>query len=135
MTLVERLHAYVALCEQGATLEAITQFYAPDVVVFENHERARHGRAACLAFERDALAKLPEPARLKAKACAVNAHSGITFIEWVIRFVGVDGRPMRLEEVAVQRWSGGQISEERFYYEGVIDEGDEDEPPSEHAAP
>jgi hypothetical protein len=32
---------------------------------------------------------------------------------------------MRLEEVAAQRWSDGVISEERFYYEGIVDEGSE----------
>jgi hypothetical protein len=32
---------------------------------------------------------------------------------------------VRLEEVAVQVWEGGQIVQERFYYEGVVDEGDE----------
>ena len=51
---------------------------------------------------------------------------GVTFVEWEIRFVGQDQRPMRLDEVAVQRWSGARIVEERFYYDGVVDEGDED---------
>ena len=126
MTLSENLRALVALCEQGKTLEAIERFYADDVVVFENHERARAGREACLAFERSALAQLKEPARLRARAYAAEPQLGVAFIEWVIRFLGDDGRPMRLEEVAVQRWSGGRIVEERFYYEGLVDEGDED---------
>jgi hypothetical protein len=32
---------------------------------------------------------------------------------------------MRLEEVAVQTWENAHIVQERFYYEGVVDEGDE----------
>lgn len=127
MTLEERVREFVALCEAGKTLDAIARFYADDAVVFENHELARAGRAACLACEEQAIARVREPARLKARAVAVDAASGVAFIEWVVRYVGDDGRPTRLEEVAVQRWSGGRIGEERFYYEGVIDEGDADD--------
>jgi hypothetical protein len=32
---------------------------------------------------------------------------------------------MRVEQVSVQRWHRGLIIEERLYYEGVVDEGDE----------
>ena len=127
MKLEERVREFVALCEAGKTLEAIERCFADDVVVFENHERARAGRAECLAYEADALARLKESAQLKARGWAVNEPSGTVFIEWVVRYVGDDGRPMRLEEVAVQRWSQGRVSEERFYYEGVVDEGDADQ--------
>jgi hypothetical protein len=120
------LREFVLLCESGRTLEAIERFYADDVVVFENHERARAGREACLTYEREALAQTREPASLRARASALDSTSGTAFIEWVIRYQGEDGRPMRLDEVAVQRWSGGRICEERFYYAGTVDEGDED---------
>ena len=124
MALADQLREFIALCEAGSTLIAVERYYAEDVVVFENHERARAGRDACLAFERDASARAPVPARLKARSFASNETTGVSFIEWVIHFVTDEGRPMRLDEVAVQKWARGQISEERFYYEGVIDEGD-----------
>jgi ketosteroid isomerase-like protein len=130
MSLSDDLRTFVGLCEQGKTLEAIQRFYAEDVVVFENHERARAGRDACLAFEREALARLKQPATLRARAHAVEPQLGVAFVEWTVRFVGDDQRPMRLEEVAVQRWGRGRIVEERFYYEGLVDEGDEEEPAS-----
>jgi hypothetical protein len=90
-----------------------------------NHERSPAGRAACLAYERKALVRLSAPAILRAKAYAVDDARGVPFIEWVIRFVGQDGRPTRPEKVAVQRWSGARNVEERSYYD-VVDEGDED---------
>jgi len=126
MNMAANLHEFIQLCEKGQTLEAMARFYAEDVVVFENHELARAGREACLAFEREAIARLKEPATLRAKASAVDAQSGVAFIQWLIRFLGDEDRPMRLDEVAVQRWAGGRIVEERFYYEGMIDEGDEE---------
>jgi ketosteroid isomerase-like protein len=115
---------FVKLCERGETLEAIARFYAEDVIVYENRERARVGRAACLAFEEAGLARLPEPPTLRARAAAEDPREGVSFIEWTLRYVSPDGRPMRMDEVAVQRWRGDEVVEERFYYEGVIDEGE-----------
>ena len=120
----EHVQSFVALIEQGQSLEAIERYYAEDVCVFENRRLARAGRDACLKFERKALAKQPEPPRCKVKGFAVNEVSGVAFIETRLRFYDDGGRPLRLEEVAVQRWESGHIIEERFYYEGVVDEGD-----------
>jgi hypothetical protein len=128
MALADQLREFIALCEAGSTVQALERFYAEEVVVFENHERARAGRKACLEFEREAQTQAREPAQLKARSFASNETTSVTFIEWVIRFVSDEGRPMRLDEVAVQTWARGQIVEERFYYEGVIDEGDANEP-------
>jgi ketosteroid isomerase-like protein len=127
MPLREHVQELISLVEAGRSVDAIDRFYADDVVVFENHELARAGRVACLAFERDAVARLLEPAHSRALALACDEPTARAFIEWQIRFRTADGRWMRMEEVAVQRWSGDRIVEERFYYEGVIDEGDEDD--------
>lgn len=124
MRITDRFQEFVSLCASGRTLEAIERHYAPDAIVFENHERARVGKAACLAYEREALAAQRVPPVLVLRASALDEAQGVSFVEWRIRYLGDDGRPMRLEEVAVQRWAGGAIVEERFFYEGAIDEGD-----------
>lgn len=129
--LQEHVTAFVDLVTGGQSLEAMERYYAADAIVFENRELARAGKAACLAFERKALASQPEPPRIQMLDLAVNESSGTVFIEWLIRFEGRDGRPMRLEEVAVQQWSRGLICQERFYYEGFVDEGDEEPSSSE----
>lgn len=126
MSLIDEVREFVALCERGETLRAIETYYAEDVVVFENYERARTGREACLSYEREALGRMKEPSKLRARAHAIDAAAGVVFLEWQIRFVGDDERPMRLDEVSVQHWLKGRIVEERFYYAGVIDEGDEE---------
>jgi ketosteroid isomerase-like protein len=110
---------------KGRSLDAMERYYAPEVCVFENRQLARAGKAQCLQYERDALASHPEPPRFKLVRLAINEHDGGAFLEYVVRFRGTDGRPMRLEEVAVQTWENGLIVKERFYYEGVVDEGDE----------
>jgi ketosteroid isomerase-like protein len=128
------VQAFRTLLEQGKTVEAVEQYYAVDVCVFENRELARAGRAKCLAYEREQLARQPKPPEFRFKRVAVDggdavAHlgdesTGVAFLEYVLRFTGEGERPQRLELVAAQSWEKGKIVEERFYYEGVVDEGD-----------
>lgn len=114
-----------ALLEAGDTLAVIERFYAPDACVFENRMLARSGRDTCLVYEREQLGKQPEPPRFRIQSLAINEADGVVFLEYVVRFMGPEQRPMRMEQVAVQQWHRGLIAEERFYYEGVVDEGDE----------
>jgi ketosteroid isomerase-like protein len=123
-TLQEAVARYLSLLESGQTVQAIEQFYDEEVVVFENRELARAGKRKCLEYEQQQLAALPAPPTFQVHAHAVNPETGDVFFEYTVRFTGANGRAMRLEEVAVQRWSKGTITEERFYYEGVVDEGD-----------
>ncbi len=116
---------FAELLQKGRPLDAMEKFYAPEINVFENRQLARAGKARCLQHEREALARQPQPLRFKLSKLAVDEQRGHAFLEYVLRFHGRDGRPQRLEEVAVQTWDGGLITEERFYYEGVVDEGDE----------
>ena len=116
---------FAELLGKGRSLDAMERFYAPEVAVFENRELARAGKAKCLQYEREALAHQPDAPRFKLSKLAVNDSTGHAFLEYVVRFRSAQGRPMRLEEVAVQTWENGHIVQERFYYEGVVDEGDE----------
>lgn len=101
------------------------RFYAPDVCVFENRELARAGLERCLEFEREALSRSQEPPRFKLHRFAVNEGDQVAFLEYTVRFLSATGRPLRLEEVSVQAWDGDKITSERFYYEGLVDEGDD----------
>jgi ketosteroid isomerase-like protein len=126
MALLEpAVRQFVELLVQGRSLDAMERFYAPEINVFENRQLARAGKAQCMQYEREALANQPAPPRFKVLKLAVNEAAGHVFLEYVVRFRSAQGRPMRLEEVVVQNWDNGQISQERFYYEGVVDEGDE----------
>ena len=128
-----RVDEFIGLVESGRSIEAMERFYAEDVMMFENRELSRAGREACVAFEREQLTKTGRP-HLKATKRAADPQTGVSFIEWVVQFRSPSsGRPIRLEEVAVQKWSNGEIIEERFYYEGVIDQGDDDDDDDDEA--
>jgi ketosteroid isomerase-like protein len=126
-SLKENVDRFCELLQRGEPLRAMEQFYATDVCVFENRTLARAGREQCLAYEREALARVRETPSFKLHRHAVNENAGVAFLEYTVRFVTSEGRPMRLEEVSVQTWDGDRIANERFYYEGVVDEGDEPE--------
>lgn len=123
-TLQEAVARYLNLLESGQTAQAIEQFYDDEVVVFENRELARAGKRKCLEYERQQLAAQAAAPTFQVHAHAVNLETGDAFFEYTVRFTDGNGRAMRLAEVAVQRWARGKITEERFYYEGVVDEGD-----------
>lgn len=124
----QHLDEFIRLVESGKSIEAMERFYSEDVLMFENRELSRAGRDACIEYEREQLALQSKPPILKATKRAADDDDGVSFIEWVVQFESPrSGRPIRLEEVAVQKWSEGRIIEERFYYEGVIDQGDEED--------
>lgn len=125
VTMSERFRDFVDLLAKGNTVGAIEKYYSEDVCVFENRELARAGRSKCVEHEQRALQGVAGPPRFKVHRTALDEPSGTAFIEYTVRFADKDGRPSRLDEVAVQTWEGGKITRERFYYEGVVDEGDE----------
>lgn len=122
--LIALVEQFVTMVEAGQGLPAMERFYAEDVVVFENREMARAGKRRCIEFEREQLSRVARPPQAKALKHACNERAQVSFVEWLIRFETESGRPMRIEEVAVQTWREGLIAEERFYYEGLVDEGD-----------
>jgi len=38
-------------------------------------------------------------------------------INWVFEFTRADGSQFRMDEIALQRWRGDRVAEERFYYD------------------
>lgn len=124
MSLRRDVQAFIELVVSGQREQALRRFYAPDVIVFENRELARAGRDKCVEWESKALAEAGGRIDQRAHSFAVDEATQVVFIEWLVRFTGAEGRPFRLEQVAVQKWERGQIAQERFYFEGYVDEGD-----------
>jgi SnoaL-like domain len=122
-SLSEDVARYLDLLRGGRTVEAMEAFYDEEVIVFENRTLARAGRQLCVEYERAQLAQQPAP-RFAITSYAVNPENNRVFLEYTVRFTDSEGRAMRLEEVAVQTWHRGKITQERFYYEGFVDESD-----------
>lgn len=111
----DTLKRFVAMVERGAFLEAIEAFYAPAATMQENFSPPRVGKATLLANERKVLVGT----RTVTSQCVgpVLVNGDVVVIRWVFHFTGNDGRVLRIEELAYQRWEGEQIVQEQFFYD------------------
>nr|WP_310739910.1 hypothetical protein [Inhella proteolytica] len=73
------------------------------------------GRAQLLAHERRALQGIRSLRAACVRPWLVNGDHVV--IRWVFAFEALDGRRMRLEELAYQRWEGERIVAEQFFYD------------------
>jgi ketosteroid isomerase-like protein len=114
MPSVERVKSLIGLVEQGRYVEAIEAFYHEDASMQENLDPPRRGRAALAERERQIMASF----QIRTRPVTTFLVDGdVAVINWVFDFVGPDGRTFSQDELALQRWRGDRIIEERFYYD------------------
>ena len=111
----DRLKAFIAVVEAGRYVEAIRDFYHDDATMSENGAPPRAGRAALMAHEERVLKGYPVVRTLPGTEFFVNGDD--VAIRWRFEFVNSEGRASSLDEMALQRWRGERIAEERFYYD------------------
>ena len=111
----DRIDDLIARVERGEFVEAIEEFYADDATMQENGQAPRVGRAALVANERRVLAAFEKTRARCLRPVFVSGEEIV--IHWLFEFSTADGRTVRLEELAHQRWQGDRIAEERFYYD------------------
>lgn len=112
--------------ERGDTLTPLERYYADDVVVFENREMVATGKTQALARERANLEKLRGLPTFRCRDFAISKERECAFVEWTLRVHSKAGDELRVDEVCVYRFASGRIAEERHYFEGFVDEGDEE---------
>ncbi len=109
------VEALIALVEEGKYDLAIERFYTEDASMQENLDTPRVGRAALVEGERKVMARFRE---IRAKAVGPALIEGDhAVIHWQFEFVSNDGGMRKLDELALQRWRGERVAEERFYYD------------------
>lgn len=113
----DRIEALIARVESGEFVAAIEGFYTEDATMQENLGAARTGLPALVANEERVLAAFEKTrARCVRPFFVAGEH---VVIHWLFEFTAADGKAVRLEELAHQRWRGDRIAEERFYYDPV----------------
>jgi ketosteroid isomerase-like protein len=98
----------------GAILEAFDAFYADNVVMQENNDEPRVGKAANRQAEQAFLDSLEQFHGARLLGSAVNGDTSYSEWEFDATYKGV-GR-VKGSQVAARRWKNGQIVHERFYY-------------------
>ena len=111
----ETVQKFVDVVVSGRHDEAIELFYAEDATMQENLGELRRGRATLVERERQVMSTFKdirttcvEPFFIEGDHVAIN---------WIFEFVQPDGKTASMNEVAIQRWQGDKIVQERFYYD------------------
>jgi ketosteroid isomerase-like protein len=115
MPTLATLEAFIAAVERGDHAQAIEDYYAEDASMRENQAEPRRGRAVLVAHEREALERTASVVSACVRPVLVNGDHVV--IRWTFDFAGKDGRRMRIEELAWQRWEGERIAQEEFFYD------------------
>ncbi len=109
---VQDLQNYIAT---GRILEAMTEFYAQDVVMQENAKPGTTGLAENIEREKQFLSYVKTWIGYEVKSVSVGKDTAA--VESVIEFIGTDDKKVRIEQVSVTKWANGKIVHERFYYD------------------
>jgi SnoaL-like polyketide cyclase len=111
----QRVQDLIAYVERGEFPEAIERFYDENVVMRDNLNPPTIGRAANVKRERgfkNYIATLHE-----SSASDLLIDGDRVVIHWILDFTGTDGKRVRFDQLALQRWKGDRIVEERFVYD------------------
>ena len=111
----DTVKAFIALVERGQYVEAIEEFYTEDASMQENMLPSRRGRQTLIEGERQVLASVREIRTRPVETYFVEGDRVV--INWIFDFVLPDGSTFSQNELALQRWAGNRIVEERFYYD------------------
>jgi ketosteroid isomerase-like protein len=116
-----RMHELQAFSKTHSSKEIYEEFYAEDVVVQENLQPPRVGRA--LSIERQKLmnANIKEVHNFKMGAILVDGDRSM--FEMHLEATTQDGYRIHIEEVGLQTWKDGKIIHERYFYDPGSFEG------------
>src|SRR2546423_10766142 len=110
-TLDEQLNQQVLA---GDILGAFDKFYADDVVMQENNDAPRVGKAENRKFEQAFLDSVEQFHGAKVLGSAVNGD--LSYSEWEFDATYKGGGRVKAAQVAARRWKNGKVVHERFYY-------------------
>ena len=102
---------------QGKMLEAFEKYYHKDVEMVEASGESRKGKDANRKFEIEFMNMIKDVHGSGVKAITSNEKEATTMVESWMDVTMKDGKRNKMEEVAVQKWKGDQITHERFYYD------------------
>ena len=116
----DRVNDMIGYIQSGRILDAMTEFYAEDSSMQENSKPPTVGLAANIEREKEFLAQVADFHAFDIVSMGIEGGedgSGTALIESRMSFKNTEGAEVVLEQVSVQRWQGGKIASERFYYD------------------
>ncbi len=111
----ERVRAFVVLVEGAHFIEALEEFYHPHASMQDNQLPVRLGLDRLIADERATMARFATMQTDPVTDLLIDGDK--VMIRWKFTFTPAEGPSMVMEELALQRWDGDRIAEERFFYD------------------
>ena len=113
--LLTKANEVVDLLAEGKFIEAMENYLADDVQLFEGNNPAKVGKAFCLAEEQKLLDTVTAfHGYTVTSGPAVKDDT--TFYEAVMEFDTNDGTQHRFEQAVRTQWKDGKIVNERYYH-------------------
>ena len=113
--LLTKANEVVELLAVGKFIEAMENYLADDVQLFEGNNPAKVGKAFCLAEEQKLLDTVTAfHGYTVTSGPAVKGDT--TFYEAVMEFDTNDGTQHKFEQVVRTQWKDGKIVNERYYH-------------------
>lgn len=124
MNLRERVQELLDFQKTNPTVEeSYERFYDENVIVQENLQAPRVGRALSIERQKRMNANVQEVHEVKIGAVLVDGFTdshpldGHSVIELHLDLTTADGYRIRIEELGLQTWKDGRIIHERFFYD------------------
>ena len=111
----ERVAAFTAMVLSGRHDQAILDFYHPNASMRENQDPPREGRERLVAEERATMGRFREIGTELLEPPIVDGERVV--LRWRFTFTPAEGPSLAMEELALQRWDGDRVAEERFFYD------------------
>lgn len=134
MNLRDRVQELLDFQKTNPTVEETYEtFYAEDVVVQENLQPPRVGRALSIERQKRMNANVQEVHEFNIGAVLVDGFSethpldGHSVMEMHLEITTVDGYRIRIEELGLQTWKEGRIVQERYFYDPLNIQGNSKE--------
>ena len=109
-----RLDDLLHYVREGKILEAMSEFYADNVIMEEPAYGTTIGLPANIKREKQFVESVKEFRNFQTPHVAVGPNTAM--YENIMDWVGTDGKDHHVEQVSVQTWKNGKIIHERFYY-------------------
>jgi len=109
-----RINELLDTIRNGRIMDAMKAFYAEEVVMQEPAYGKTVGLAANLEREQKFVDSVKAFKNFETSAVAVG--EGVAIYENIMDWTDVDNNDIHVEQVVVQKWQGGKIVHERFYY-------------------
>jgi len=120
MTLLEQASDFQQKASGPAIMEAVDTYYADDITIVEGTGETFQGKDTQKGRIGEWMASVEEIHGGEITSIAANETApgtGVVFVESSMDITFKGAGRTKMEEVAVQQWTDGKVTHERFYFD------------------